>query len=623
MSVEQEMEKLMEDYVKGKIDDLNEEVFKRLLADIVDKSSKPVDAETLRFYLVTETELPSSYEKIDKIFNIYNTMGDVFKVGSECFGIVQKIQQLDECVPNSEKYRDIVGKVTSSSLKVASKVSSYIPVIGGFISMEMDIAGVLFNEGLNIVNQHIKELNDLAAQIEAELNDTSVEEEKLKQYMSQLSPDSDKYKALKQAYDEYLNTKETISKFLSVCASEEEQRRFDEACNSSQLEEEVKSTYEKIDNLMAEYNDLYDQKIQPDKDNVENSEHVRPIDPLVVDLNKNKKYAGDIQNGTHFDSGNDGFKEKTAWIEKGDGLLVRDINKNGTIDSGEELFGDTMPLEDGSYAKDGFSALASFDSNEDRKINADDALFGELGIWIDENGDGITQEGEIKSLEELKVKEIDLNSRKLNQTDEYGNSITAESTLVMEDGSEYTIGEVHFQTDRMDVVQTNPVEIADEIKNTMPELKASGPMLTLQQAMTIDEALKDMVTEFINCKEPEGRKKLAEEILAKWTGCENIEAGSRGNYVDASHLAIIEKLMGDSFSGVSGAIPNNQAGPILERVYSEMVSDMECKLLAQTQLLTYMLVTSVVQDEETGKEKTDYSRAVAMFDKLAGENIVT
>ena len=39
-----------------------------------------------------------------------------------------------------------------------------------------------------------------------------------------------------------------------------------------------------------------------------------------------------ISEGSNFDLNNDGFAEKTEWIEKEDGFLVRDLNKNGKID---------------------------------------------------------------------------------------------------------------------------------------------------------------------------------------------------------------------------------------------------------------------------------------------------
>ena len=42
----------------------------------------------------------------------------------------------------------------------------------------------------------------------------------------------------------------------------------------------------------------------------------------------------------------------------------------------------------GQRAGDGFRALAELDSNGDGVINASDAAFGELKLWVDANSDG-------------------------------------------------------------------------------------------------------------------------------------------------------------------------------------------------------------------------------------------
>ena len=47
------------------------------------------------------------------------------------------------------------------------------------------------------------------------------------------------------------------------------------------------------------------------------------VDPVVIDLNGNNIVMKSIDEGSNFDLNNDGFAEKTEWIEKGDGFLVR------------------------------------------------------------------------------------------------------------------------------------------------------------------------------------------------------------------------------------------------------------------------------------------------------------
>ena len=71
--------------------------------------------------------------------------------------------------------------------------------------------------------------------------------------------------------------------------------------------------------------------------------------PLVLDLNGNGTNSTRLnESNVYFDMDGDGFKERTAWVESGDGLLVLDKNGNGTIDNGTELFGNFTALACGN-----------------------------------------------------------------------------------------------------------------------------------------------------------------------------------------------------------------------------------------------------------------------------------
>ena len=53
--------------------------------------------------------------------------------------------------------------------------------------------------------------------------------------------------------------------------------------------------------------------------------------PLVLDLNHDNTLSTSLYNSqTYFDMDGDGFVEKSAWIQEGDGLLALDRNANGT-----------------------------------------------------------------------------------------------------------------------------------------------------------------------------------------------------------------------------------------------------------------------------------------------------
>jgi hypothetical protein len=85
---------------------------------------------------------------------------------------------------------------------------------------------------------------------------------------------------------------------------------------------------------------------------------------------------------------------------------VRDLNQNGTIDTGRELFGNQTQRTDGTLAANGFAALKDLDSNGDGQITSLDAAFTELRIWKDTDGDAQTDEGELLTLAQAGVQAI-------------------------------------------------------------------------------------------------------------------------------------------------------------------------------------------------------------------------
>ena len=137
--------------------------------------------------------------------------------------------------------------------------------------------------------------------------------------------------------------------------------------------------------------------------------------PLVLDLNNDRITSLNLdESSVYFDLDNNNFKEQTAWISPNDGLLVFDRNANGKIDNGSELFGNFTPKFDGSLATDGFNALSDFDTNNDGIISNLDENFDKLQIWQDSNSNGITDDGELKSLSELGIESLNLNAKELN-----------------------------------------------------------------------------------------------------------------------------------------------------------------------------------------------------------------
>jgi hypothetical protein len=97
---------------------------------------------------------------------------------------------------------------------------------------------------------------------------------------------------------------------------------------------------------------------------------LQAVTPIVLDLNGDGVQTLDAANGVNFDLTATGQTAKVGWASAQDGLLVRDLNGNGIIDDGRELFGGATQLANGQRAGDGFRAMAALDSNGDGKLSA-------------------------------------------------------------------------------------------------------------------------------------------------------------------------------------------------------------------------------------------------------------
>ncbi|MBL4688078.1 MAG: hypothetical protein JKY37_26045 [Nannocystaceae bacterium] len=86
------------------------------------------------------------------------------------------------------------------------------------------------------------------------------------------------------------------------------------------------------------------------------------------------------------------------WPSAATPWLVLDVDGNGSIDGGHELFGTATKLADGARARNGFAALAPLDTNGDGRIDADDAQWEALRLWRDADGDRQSSPEELTSL---------------------------------------------------------------------------------------------------------------------------------------------------------------------------------------------------------------------------------
>ena len=137
-------------------------------------------------------------------------------------------------------------------------------------------------------------------------------------------------------------------------------------------------------------------------------------------------------------------------------------------------------------------------------------------MWQDKNTNGLTEEGELKSLKEHNVKSIDLRYKE-TQIDNNGNLIKQTSTVTFNDNTTTTADDVWFKVDLKDTEQSD-MDLPLDIK-VLPEVYAFGNIYNLGNAMSMDNGLADAVRGYV-VLDQETREKQIDNLIFKWAGVE-------------------------------------------------------------------------------------------------------
>jgi len=351
--------------------------------------------------------------------------------------------------------------------------------------------------------------------------------------------------------------------------------------------------------------------------------------PIALDLNGDGITTTGLQDGAYFDHDGNGFAENTGWVNSEDGILVRDLDGNKTIDTGRELFGSETLLANGQKAANGYQALAELDTNQDGQINQQDAAFAALRIWKDANGDGYSSADELFTLVDAGVQSIAIGYTNVNQTDANGNTTQQTGTFTRTDGSTGASADIWFNVDKTNTIATDWLPETATV-SALPDLQGYGNVRDLHQAILRDSTghLQDLVQQFNNSTDPAARHELTIQLIYAWAGVENIDPASRsarliyGNVIgDARKLATLEAILGEPYLGTwcwgeRDPNPHGPASKILLQAFNELADSIYSQLMAQTHFKPLLDSIGVTWDTVTNQFDFDISNTIAALQVL-------
>jgi hypothetical protein len=151
-------------------------------------------------------------------------------------------------------------------------------------------------------------------------------------------------------------------------------------------------------------------------------------DPLVLNTGVGAPTLGSATQTV--DVNNDGTAEQVAALAPGSAYLVRDLNGNGLVDGGSELFGPATG--------NGFTELAALDRDHNGWIDEADAAWSQLGLWTGDAG------GAIQTLGAGGVGAIATGSVATPFSYGEGGQLSAAGVYLHENGQAGVVGEINL-----------------------------------------------------------------------------------------------------------------------------------------------------------------------------------
>lgn len=157
------------------------------------------------------------------------------------------------------------------------------------------------------------------------------------------------------------------------------------------------------------------------------------IDPLVINFNGKAPELTDTK--FTFDLDSDGKEDQISFVGPGSGFLALDLNGDGRINNGKELFGPNTG--------NGFIELARYDEDGNQWIDENDSIYERLWIWTkDSEGRDILFALGQKGIGAIYLGNIDTSFAMKNQQNDLQGQMRKSGIYIKESGSVGTVQQI-------------------------------------------------------------------------------------------------------------------------------------------------------------------------------------
>ncbi|MBT0200439.1 calcium-binding protein, partial [Vibrio campbellii] len=328
-----------------------------------------------------------------------------------------------------------------------------------------------------------------------------------------------------------------------------------------------------------------------------------PGSPLILDLDGDGIETTDLESGVYFDHDGDGKRERSAFVGPDDGLLVLDVDGDGAITSGNELFGNNTKLGDGTFASNGFTALSQYDENGDGLIDSKDPIFSQLKVFRDLNQDGISQSEELRSLNHHGVTSLKVTYNDSPYVDENGNEHRQQSSYTKSDGRKNDLNDVWFQMEKSDFIYPE-IDIPKDILK-LPNINGIGSLPSLHYAMAKDGSgrLKSLIESYQAGTTDQSSAELLTEIMFTWAGVTGDYSPYYQSKIDARKIRTLEAFYGYKIDKPRGS--GVQYTALFSGIFKNLSREIGLRLSGTESIL--FREVKWIQEEKTGNWYGDFS----------------